>query len=357
MIRDGSRYPARLMDGSRPVDAIFNGSRPVWMSPDVQVQVLEMWLKSNVTTTVAMAIDADGHWFELEVVLPPSFAGNPTDGWSGEMVSGKPNITLGLFRSETLTTWSAAGEGWDFSPGRETPETMSNGWKKWFCRCAIPAWWINVMVDMSATSDRHGKSITEISVFNSVLPLNYPYTPTEIADGTLQADLRNSSLGNIPGATVNVTSGSLSATGKWHTVSGAKMLVVTMSGSNVTNVSYQGSTVSASYPYSMPSQLAALNAALTSSLGGDTNNRAVVLLHSDTWEIVLPDLVTTGMTRNMVVWFTPSDPNPVWNMYGEYQGMAANDLILGTPSNTRTPSGTPLLEALKAFARVGVIIP
>lgn len=355
MIKKGSRYPARIMKGSRAVDVLMKGNRPIWMSPAVQKAVIKQWLDANATTICHTVRETDAHWFEIEVILPATFSGNPADGWTGPMIDGYLDITLGLHWSSDLLSWTGACAGWTDAPGT-WPEEIGSTLKRWRARYEVPIWWEDVMVDMSATSDRHGKSITEISVFNSVLPLNYPYTPAEIADGTLQADLRNSSLGDIPGATVTVTTGALSATGKWHTQGGAKQLVVTMSGTNVTSVTYQGSTVSASYPYAMPNQLAALNSALTSSLGGDSNNRAVVLLHSDAWEIELPDLVTSGMTRNLIIFFDPGDPNPTWNMYGEYQGMAANNIVTGSPSNTRNPSGAPLVEALKAFARLGVII-
>ncbi len=357
MIRKGSRYPAKIAKGSRAVHALFKGERPIWMSPQTQIQVLEMWLKANVTTTCAMTIDADGHWFELEVVLPPTFTGNPTDGWSGEMVAGKPDITLGLFRSETLTTWSAAGEGWAFSPGRETPETMANGWKKWFVRCEIPVYWISVIVDLTAISDRYGKNITDVKVLGSSLPLNYPYTPAEIADGTLQADLRNASLGNIAGAVVSVATGTLRATGRWHTAGGGQMLYVTMSGSNVTGVQFQGSTLALSYPYSMPSQLAALNAAVTTACGGGTNNKAVIMLRADTWTITLPDIPASGNSRGFVVTIDPGDPHPTWDFYGNYLGLDPAATVVGSSGNVRTPGGLPLLEALKAFARLGVILP
>lgn len=353
MIRDGSRYPAKLMEGSRAVDAIFDGSRPVWMSPAVQQAVIKRWLTENATTICHTVRETDAHWFEIEVILPASFSGNPVDGWTGPMIDGYPDITLGLHWSSNLLSWTGACTGWTAAPGT-WPETIGSTLKRWRARYEVPVWWEDVMVDMTATSDRYGKSITDIQVFGSSLALDYPYTPTEIADGTLEADLQ--ALG-ITGASVTVTTGTLTATAKWHTQAGVRMLYVTMSGSNVTAVTYAGSTIAASYPYSMPSQLDALQSALTASLGGDPNNKAVVMLHKDTWTISLPDLTTTGSVRSMTVFIDPGDPFPAWNMYGEYQGLAAASVVLGESSNVRNPTGDPLLESLRGFARLGVILP
>jgi hypothetical protein len=340
------------MKGSRAVDVLFKGSRPIWMSPDTQRQVTKLWLDANVQMISKTVQDSTGHWFEVEVILPDTFTGNPADGWTGPMISGYPDITLGLFRSEDLSSWESGG--WITSPG-STPETMSGGRKKWFARYeTTPVWWEEVMVDMTVGADLYGKSITGIQLFGNTLALDYPYTPTEIADGTLEADLQD--LG-IAGASVAVTTGTLTATARWHTQAGAKVLQVTMSGSNITDVKYQGSTISATYPYAMPSQQAALQTALTSALGGDTNNRVVVLLHKDAWTITLPDLLTTGNIRDIIVFYDPGDPYPTWDMFGNYQGMSAAAAKSGDPSNVRNPSGDPLDEAGRAFARMGFIIP
>jgi len=351
MIRKGTRYPAQIMKGSRAVGALFKGSRPIWMSPDTQRQVTKLWLDANVQLIAKTVADSTGNWFEVEVILPGDFDGNPTDGWTGTMVSGCPDITLGLFRSEDLNSWATGG--WVTAPG-STPETIGTR-KKWFARYeTTPVWWEEVLVDMTVGSDLYGKSITDILLFGSSLALDYPYTPTEIADGTLESDLQD--LG-ITGASVAITTGTLSATAKWHTQAGAKVLQVTMSGSNITDVKYQGSTISASYPYAMPSQQAALQTALTSALGGDTNNRVVILLHKDAWTLTLPDLPTTGNVRDIIVSYDPGDPYPTWNMYGEYQGFSAASAKSGDPSNVRDPLGNPLDEAGRAFARMGLILP
>jgi hypothetical protein len=353
MIRKGSRYPARLTNGSRNVHLLTKGGRPIWFSPETQRTMLEMWLQANVTTMAVMVFDANAHWFELEVVLPPSFTGNATDGWTGDLVTGQPPVTLGLFHSDSLMAWAGAGEGWVFSPGRETPETLGNGWKKWFCRCVVmPAWWIDVMVDLTVTSDRYGKSITAMQVFRMPISLNYPYTPTEIADGTLEADLQT----QFPGATVDVVSGPLIATAKWHTPGAAITLGVTMSGSNVTDVTYQGSTVGTGYPFAMPSQKDALATMLTSALGGDPLFKAVVMLHGDSWTITLPDLVTTGQIRDFILTISPDDPFPAWDAFLQYHGLMSAAGVVGASGNVRTPAGAPLQEAARAFARVGFVL-
>ena len=354
MIHVGNRYPARLFRGDRRIHLLCKGDRPIWVSPEAQKAMLETWLHANVTTTAVMVDDATGYWFEMEVVLPPSFVGNPSDGWTGDLLPGYPPVTLGLFRSETLTTWSAAGVGWDTSPGRETPETLANGWKKWFVRCIeMPAWWREIMIDVVASSDRHGKSIVAIQLFRAPVTLpHYPYAmPSQAA--TLQADLRAA---GYTGATVSSISGPLIAPAVWHRQAGRGTLYVTMSGSNVTDVKWQGTTVGAGYPFSMPSQKAALQTMLTAALGGDPNNQAVVMLHSDTWTITLPDRVTTAQIRDFILTVAPDDPYPAWDAFGQYLGLLSANGVTGTHGNVRTPERLPLAEAARAFARLGFIL-
>ena len=340
------------MNGSRRVDVLFKGSRVIWFSPEAQRTMLEMWLQANVTTKSVMVDDAEGYWFDLEVILPPSFAGNPLDGWTGELLPGHPPVTLGLFRSETLTEWAGAGVGWNFAPGREVPETMANGWNKWIARAEVPAWWNQIMVDLTATSNRFGKNIEAIQVFRTPVALNYPYTPTEIANGTLESDLQT----QFPGATVDVVTGAFLARAAWHTQPGRQMLTVTMSGSSVTAVRYQGATVGTGYPFSMPAQQQALANMLTVALGGDPLNKAVVMLYGDAWTIKLPDLQTTGIIRDLTLTISPDDPYPGWDGMGQYVGIQSSAGVSGYSSNVRTPGGVALQEAARGFARVGFVL-
>lgn len=352
MIKKGNRYPARIMKGSRAVDILTKGGRPIWMAPAVQKAVQKQWLDANVIVESVPTMDTDAYYFDVEVTLPGDFDGNPTDGWTGEMVAGKPPVTLGLFRSEDLLTFSPGG--WITTPG-SSPQTLGDGRKKWFARYeTTPIWWNDVMVDLSVTSDLYGKSVTGLTIYRTAVSLpNYPYAlPSQAA--TLQADLRAA---GYTGAVVTTSSASLVATAKWHTQAGAKKLDVTMSGSNVTDVKWLGSTVGSGYPYSMPSQKSALASMLTSALGGDANNKAVVMLHAGEWSIVLPDRIAAGNVRDILLSISPGDPFPTWDMFGSYQGLAAADAIPGICDNVRTPTGAPLSEAMRAFAAVGFIIP
>jgi hypothetical protein len=292
---------------------------------------------------VRMVLDTAAYWYEFGWPSPELLDGNAADGWTDP----GGYIRIRAERSEDLTTWD---HQMDDAPG--SPEDNGDGTWTYWARSPIPANWNSVMIDLTASTDRYAKSITAIQMFRTVLPLNYPYTPTEIADGTLQADLRNPALGNIPGATVSVTSGPLIATAKWHTQASADTLYVTMSGSNVVDVSYQGSTVAIAYPYAMPAQHAALASALTAALAGGPNDKAVVMLHGDTWTILLPDRTTTGLIRDLTLTISPDDPYPGWDpMSGSYMGMMSASGVSGTAGNVRTPAGAPLEERKRQFGR------
>ena len=350
MIVKGSRYPRKIFKGTREVHWLLKGNRTIYVSPTAAKAATKAWLDANVVMNVVMVNDSDAYWFDLEVILPPSFVGNPTDGWTGTVAAGYPDATLGLFRSETLTSWSEAGIGWGFKPGSETPETMANGWKKWFVRCMdVPVWWNDVMIDLTVTCDRYGKSITGMTIYQTPVSLpNFPYDmPGESAQ--LQTDLRAA---GYTGAVVSSVAKSLSVGVKNHLSDGTKTLYPTLSGTNVTAVVDNGVTVSLpGYPYSMPSQRATLQTHLRSA----GKSGAVVMLFDDEWSIFLPNRLATGNRRDISVTFTPGDPYPVFDMYGNYQGEAPADSVTGTSGNVRTPTGDPLLEAMKAFARIGFI--
>ena len=347
MIRKGSRYPARLAKGAREVDVLLKGGRPIWMSSRTQRAVLKQWIDAHVTTSCVTVLDSAAHWMELEITLPGDFVGNPVDGWTGEMVAGKPPVTLGLFWSSDLASWTQGG--WIAAPGKMT-ETLPDGRKKWFARYqTTPIWWFDVMVDLTASSDLYGKSVTEISVLGAPVSLpHYPYAmPSQAA--TLQADLRAA---GYTGAVVSSVSGPLVATAHNHLSDGVKTLYVTMSGTNVTAVEdFSGPISLPSFPYSMPSQRAALQADLRAA----GKSGAVVMLHGDTWTITLPNRIATGNNRPYGVTFSPGDPFPGYDFFGVYQGEAPANFLQGTSGNVRTPGGAPLQEAQRGFARVGFI--
>ena len=170
--------------------------------------------------------------------------------------------------------------------------------------------------------------------------------PSESA--RLQAALRSYGLS---GATVTSVAAPLIATARNHLPDGAKLLVCTMSGTSVVDVSFFGSTIPLAYPFAMPTQRAALQSALRSA-GYDC---AVVMLHAATWSVYIPNRIAIGQTRAMVLDITPGDPFAVWDMYGNYQGDNPAAIVTGAFSNVRAPGAGPLSESNKGFARLGFI--
>lgn len=342
MIHKGSRYPRKISKGGREVHWMTKGGRTIYMSPAAAKAASKAWLDANVVTKAVTVLDTDAYWFELEVILPGDFDGNPVDGWTNGTIS------LGLFWSENLTSWVSGG--WIAAPDKIT-ETLGDGCKKWFVRYeTTPIWWIDVMINLTLTSDRYGKAITAVEVLGSSVSLpNFPYDmPADAAQ--LQTDLRAA---GFTGALVSSVSGSLVAKVKNHISTGIRSLAVTMSGTNVTAVAeIGGSTISLpSYPYSMPSQRATLQTDLRAAgIAG-----AVVMLFGDTWTIELPDQIAVGNSRPFDVTISPGDPYPGYDFFGNYVGEAPANLIQGTSGNVRTPTGDPLGESVKAFARVGFI--
>lgn len=342
MIHKGDRYPRKIHNGGREVHWLTKGVRTIYMSPAAARAASKAWLDANVATNAVTVMDTDAYWFELEIILPGDFTGNPVDGWTNGTIS------LGLFYSNNLTAWVSGG--WIAAPGKTT-ETLGDGRKKWFARYEpTPIWWNDVMIDLTLTSDRYGKAITAISVLGSAVSLpNFPYDmPAEAAQ--LQTDLRAA---GFTGALVSSVSGSLVAKVKNHLPDGTRTLAVTMSGTNVTAVAeIGGSTISLpSYPYSMPSQRATLQTDLRAA--GKTG--AVVKLHADAWTMELPDRIAVGNNRPFRLTFTPTDPYPGYDMFMNYIGEIPDNEVVGVSGNVRTPTGDPLSEAVKAFARVGFI--
>ena len=345
MIHVGSRLPRNLHRGDRKIHLLYKGGRPIYFSNELIKYAAHGWLDANVTHRVVMVHDTSGHWFDLEVILPPDFAGNPTDGWSNG------TIHLGMSWSDDLTSWRAAGEGWDFSPGKETPETMANDWQKWFVRCvSTPVFWKSIMIDLTSISDRFGKAITGLTIYGTAVSLpNYPYEmPAQAA--LLQTDLRAA---GYAGAVVSSVAAPLRVQARNHTSKGASVLAVTQSGANVTAVASNGVTIPLpGYPYALPGQLASLQTDLRNA----GKSGAVVMLFGDEWTIFLPNRSATGTLRDFTVTFTPADPFPYWDMHENFQGDMPGNALAGTSGNVRTPTGVPLLEAMKAFARIGFSI-
>lgn len=287
-----------------------------------------------------MAEDSTGFWLEVGFDSPEVLVGSAASGWH----DARDFCRISLQQSTDLQTWQAGMFG--DCPGSPTDDG-DGGWMYW-SRAAVPAYWQEVMVDLTATTTLWGKSITGLSALGVAISLpGYPYAMPAAA-ATLQAHLRTA---GFTGATVTSSAGTLGAVIHNYTPSSTQLLHAAMTGSNVTAVSWAGATIPLTgYPYAMPSQQAALQAALRSA-GYDG---AVVVLTQDTWMIVLPDRLTTGMIRQFIVSITPGDPSPVLDMYGNYVGLNSADIVTGSSGHLRDPAGAPLLEAGKQFARMAV---
>ena len=291
---------------------------------------------------IRMVADSEGFWCEVGMVMADeiTLTGNAADGWTD---------ALGLFtvvaqQSTLLTSWTE-GQFDDCAGG---PVDNGDGSHTHWLRHKIPAYYSETMVDLTISSDRYGKSLESLTVMSADVSLSYPYALPSDAS-RLQADLRSA---GFTGATVTSVSSALVAQIKNHTVGGISNVAVTMSGSNVVDVSWRGTTVPVSYPYAMPSQQAALQAALRAQ-GIDG---AVVTLHAATWTITLPNRLAAGLVRDIVVIISPGDPFPYWDMYGVYQGLSPATWISGSSGNVRTPAGAALVEADKQFARLEITL-
>jgi hypothetical protein len=285
-------------------------------------------------------LDADGFWFEAGFLSPTNaLVGSAAEGW----LDPGGFLKFRFERSEDLQTWD--------HQVKTCPtgiESAGDGDYRYWARAVVPMYWQTTLRDFRLTATDYGKSITEIYCYNTVISLpNYPYAmPSQKA--TLQADLRAA---GYSGALVTSTSGALTAQAIDHTVNGGKSLTVTQSGTNVTAVSFAGSTISLpSYPYAMPSQKATLQADLrTAGYSG-----AVVKLFADEWNIFLPDRSLTGSYLPFFLTITPGDPFKTWNTFGEYQGESPGTRRRGGIENTRDPAGNPLQEASRQFFRLGI---
>ncbi len=347
MIRTGNRYPQKLYHGPRRVHALTRGSRPVYVSPEMQSAILTQWLKDECKTTIAMTDDAVGKWMEMEITLPAGWSGTAATGYTGPLQPGGASITLSLQYSTDLTAWTSAG--WIDTPGTSAA-TLGDGRRQFFARYSTPQLWKSVMIDLTATTDRFGKSITGISVLGVPVTsgMNYPYAMPAAA-ATLQTHLRAA---GFTGAVVSTSSAAMSVRIGNYYPKGRQPLTAALSGQNVTGVSFAGSAITAgmSYPYAMP----AARATLQTHLRNAGYDGAVVMLHDDPWTIVLPDRAA-GFMRPFYLTISPGDPYPTWDFFENYTGLAAADGIGGTSGNVRTPGGAPLIEHATAFARLHFI--
>jgi hypothetical protein len=203
-----------------------------------------------------------------------------------------------------------------------------------------------VLTDITATSDRYGKAITDITAQGSSVSLSYPYDmPADAA--TLQADLRTA---GFTGALVTSASASLVARAKNHSADGTFPITLTMSGSSVTAAEeHDGTPITLpSAPYSMPTQ----RASLQTDLRAAGQSGAVVKIYDDTWTILLPDISAGGDDRDLTLTIDPGDPYPAWDPVWGYLGEFDDVFVIGTSGNIRTPVGQLLEECSQQFARL-----
>lgn len=296
------------------------------------------WPKPQPTTRIVS--DALGTWCEVGIRMPAVMPGNAADGWLlvGEL--------LRLQSSTDLVNWSVGG----FTNAAGSPIANPDGSRTYWSRADVPLRWNVVTLDLHATSDRYGKSITALQIANSTVTLpGYPYAMPAAA-ATLQADLISA---GYTGAAVTSTAAALSVEIKNHTYSSGsasqEVLLFTLSGNDVTSVSTQAAVLISlpSYPYAMPAAAAALQADLRAA----GQSGAVVMLYGDPWSITLPDrTAATSAARNITLTISPDDPYPAWDMFGTYLGNQSTATILGTYDNIRS-SGISLAEADKQFFR------
>lgn len=286
--------------------------------------------------------DTGGFWFEFGFRIDTELAGNPAAGWTDV----DNYIRLHLEYSTDLASW-ALGK---FLPTPVNP-VINNGdgtWTYW-SRCIEPITWANVMVDFRSSSTRYAKSITSVALFNSHISLpRYPYAmPSQ--SSLLQTDLRAA---GYTGALVTSAPAGFSVIAKNHTQTRTLTLNATMSGSSVTAVTTnQGVHIPLpAYPYAMPSAQAALQADLRAA--GHTG--AVINLHADAWEVLLPDRVTTYSNRAFGITIAPGDPFPTWDFYGNYTGLNAATHVPGAGENIRNQDGPNAPENKRGFARLGI---
>jgi hypothetical protein len=287
--------------------------------------------------------DATAKWFEIGFESPMLLDGSAETGW----MDPDGFFLIRPERSVDLVNWD-----YNISTPAGTPEASGADWTYW-ARLNTPLYWKSIITDLTATTNRYGKSITDIKIGNVTVSLpNYPYAMPGSA-ATLQTDLRAA---GYTGAVVSNVSAALSIDATNYVYSSGSYQVlplpVTLSGSNVTLVKTNtGTNISLpGYPYSMPSQLATLQADLRAA----GQSGATVRLYGDAWTVFLPDRPAASPTnRQYQIVFTPDDPHPEWDFFGTYLGNVSDNTITGTSGNIRPGVGSSTLtEASKQFARL-----
>lgn len=301
----------------------------------------EIILESPLDQSLEIRLITDdvAEWFEVGFLSPfETLPGSAADGWTDP----DGYLLFRLERSEDLLAWDHA---WSDSP--LSPEPQGENWMIW-ARSEFPRLWKYVTIDITLTSDRHGKDITALVLFGTTIALpNYPYSmPADAAQ--LQTDLL--ALG-YTGATVTNVAAPLRVEVINHLNTGQQTFPVTLSGSNVTQVKNAGgSTISLpGYPYAIPAQVSNLKSHLLAAGFPYIGVRA----YDDEWTIFIPNRDTLFANRALVAAINPADPHTYNGMGGD--GTDPGDLLHGVADNLRATTGlTPLEEAPKQFARLGI---
>jgi len=288
--------------------------------------------------------DAEAFWFEFAFKMDAVLTGNSATGFT----DAGNYFRIDCEQSTDLVNWSLG----KFIPS-PAGAVINNGdgTYTYWSRATVPIHYFNVLVDLTITSNRYGKSITGLTIGQVPVTagMSYPYAmPSQAA--TLQTHLRAA---GYTGAVVSNVAAAMSVEIINHTNGARTPLQVVLSGTNVTMVkTNSGTNISLpSYPYAMPAQQATLQADLRAA----GQSGAVVMLYGDEWTIFLPDRpAASPAQRANSVTITPDDPYPAWDMFGTYLGNQSTSNIPGTSGNVRSAGGSPQAEALKQFARLKI---
>ncbi len=295
-------------------------------------------------TECRTVVETDAYWFEFGFRIDTVLSGNSGAGFS----DAGNYFRIECEQSTNLVNWSMG----KFIPS-PAGAVINNGdgTHTYWHRSTVPIWWFNILVDLTITSNRYGKSITGLSIGQVPVSLPaFPYAmPSQAAN--LQTHLRAA---GYAGAVISSVTAPLSVEIKNHTVGGVSVLPATMSGASVTGVTTNGgaSIPLPGYPYAMPAQQAALQAALQAA----GQSGAVVRLYGDEWTILLPDRPAAApLQRLSAVTITPDDPYPAWDKFETYLGYQSAAAASGTSGNVRLGLGGDVAaEAVKQFARLKI---
>lgn len=337
-------FPRRAFHAGQEVDKVFFGGHEARFAFGMGTQILpnlgaEIYGNHETRTVV----ETDAFWFEFGFTIDCQLNGNSAAGFT----DAGNYFRIEIQQSEDLVNWNMG----KFVPAPVPVVDNGNGTWTYWNRATIPIWWFNVLVDLTVSSNRYGKSITGITVGGAPVSLpGYPYAMPAAA-ATLQADLRAN---GYPGATVTNVPAALSVGIVNHTQPGRLPYSATMSGTNVTMVRNNAGTniPLPGYPYSMPSQ----RATLQTDLRAAGHSGAVVMLYGDEWTIFLPDRPAANqLSRQFSVTFTPDDPYPAWDFFGTYLGNQPANAAVGESGNVRPGGGGSVIpEALRQFARLKI---